>query len=287
MKSTSQSGNQQFDQPESSKITAGKRQKVTKHFIRLCAAVLVLSITWMVGCKKDSSSKNGPGPTSGSTQGQAIIYLTQDCNVGNVAVTINGINKQIRDYSTYVPDCGADSSYAIFSLEPGTYSVTANGNQESWNGSVTVTASQCTGLQLTCDGIKPIVMGLAGTPRFNLQHSAGVDFDLHVMCPDGNEINSYNTSGSNGKLDLQSSCLGSDTNYGLSGLTLTNENVWFSQGKALHGTYKFWAQFSSSCSSSMSGSYTLRVMDGLSVVATYTGTLTSANTKSQVYTFVY
>jgi hypothetical protein len=257
-----------------------------KHFIRLFAVVLILSITWIVGCKK-SGSDNGNGQPPSSANGQAIIYLKQDCNVGNIDVTIGNTIRQIRNYSSLGPDCDADSSFAIFSLKPGTYSVTAKGGQQTWNGNVTVTTGQCTSLQLACDGTTPVVIGLAGTPRFNLQHSTGLDFDLHVIAPDGNEINSYNTSASNGKLDLQSSCLGSDTNYGFAGLTLTNENIWFSQGKALRGTYKFWVQFSGTCASSLSGNYTLRVMDGLSILNTYTGTLTSTSTKSQVYTFVY
>lgn len=259
-----------------------------KNIATLYCLIALAAIFSSVGCKKSSSAGGGGNtPTPAPTKGQAIIYLKQDCNVGNVTATINGVNKIIRNSSSYIPGCDADSSYAIFPLEAGTYTIHAAGQNMNWNSNITVTAGVCSGLQLTCDAVTPAIKGSAGTPRFNLVHTAGVDFDLHVTSPDGVEINSFNTSGTAGKMDLQSSCLGSDTNPGILG-TLTSENIWYSTGAAQHGVYKFWVQYYTYCgSSATNGSYTLRVLDGFNTVKTYTGTLTPLATKSTVYTITY
>jgi hypothetical protein len=259
------------------------------YYIFFAALVLFTS------CKKDSGSNNNnsQADTTATANGKAIMFLKQDCNVGNVTVTINNVTRLIKDTAPEQPECDADSSYAIFSLPPGTYKVNAVGGNQQWNASVTVTSGQCTGLQLTCDGVVPILKGAAGYPRFNLQHTPGVDLDLHVLTPDGSEISPYYLTGQGGTMDVESSCLGSDTNI-LYGLSATNENVWFQAGHAAHGTYKFWVQFGGTCTNSLSGSYSLRVIDGLSTVTTYTGTITVTDVNaplntynSPVYTLVY
>lgn len=254
---------------------------------------IFMALVLFTGCKKDSGSAPDNNNNPPAAKGQAVIYLKQDCNVGNVTVTINNVSHLVRDYSTGQPDCDADSSYAIFSLAPGTYKATATGGNLNWTGNVTVTSGQCTGLQLTCDGVVPVLKGAAGYPRFNLHQSAGVELDLHVVTPDGTEISPYNLSGQGGAMDIEASCLGNDNNI-IDGLSATNTNVYFPAAYAVHGTYKFWVQFGGSCNNSLSGSYTLKVLNGLSALTTYTGTITVTdvnkplnNYKSQVYTFVY
>jgi len=123
--------------------------------------------------------------------------------------------------------------------------------------------------------------GNPGNPRFNLQFSNGnnVDLDLHVRTPNGSEIYFGNTSAQNGSLDVDCIC-------GSCGTT-GNENIFWTDGTAPVGTYKVWVKYYSDCSSGNSAStYTLRVMQNNSVVATYTGSLSPASTQSAIYTFV-
>ena len=123
--------------------------------------------------------------------------------------------------------------------------------------------------------------GNPGNPRFNLQFSNGsnVDLDLHVRTPNNTEIYFANTSGQNGSLDVDCIC-------GSCGTT-GNENIFWTDGSAPSGTYKAWVYYYGDCGSSTATStYTLRVMQNSTVVATYTGTLSASNRTSAVYTFV-
>jgi hypothetical protein len=258
----------------------------------ILAGTFLAGIIYLTACKKNETKDTTPDPPAPviASQGKAIIYLKQDCNLGNVLVTIDGVTKKVKDYASSKPNCDSDSSYAAFTLKPGSYTFQATGETNTslnWNGSITVVGNECNGLQLTCSTVTQQLKGQPGYPRLNMQHSAGVDFDIHVIGPDNIEINSFNTSGSGGKLDLQSSCLGNDVNPGSLGLTSTVENLWYPQGKAMHGTYKFWVQYGNYCAQAINGSYTLRLMNGLTTVKTYTGTLTTSVTKSPVYTITY
>ena len=123
--------------------------------------------------------------------------------------------------------------------------------------------------------------GNPGNPRFNLQFSNGsnVDLDLHVRTPNNTEIYFGNISGQNGRLDVDCIC-------GSCGTT-GNENIFWTDGSAPTGTYKAWVYYYGDCgSSSATSSYTLRVMQNSTVVATYTGTLSNTSRTSAVYTFV-
>jgi hypothetical protein len=257
-------------------------KKGSLYCITLCALLFI-------GCKKNNGDGSATPP--GPTKGQSIFFLKQDCNVGNVAVTVSGITKTIKSYSTYTPSCDTDSSYAIFALEPGDYSFSAIGGTTSgmtWSGSITITTGNCSSMQLTCDGTVSVIKGLPGTPRFNLSHSANVDFDLHLTTPDGSNISWASITGQGGRMDLTSGCLGDDDNPGFSGFTRTTENIWWLSGSAPHGTYQFHVQYSGYCgSSATAANFTLRVVDGLSIIKTYTGTLTASSPKSATYTFIY
>lgn len=123
--------------------------------------------------------------------------------------------------------------------------------------------------------------GNPGNPRFNLQFTNGnnVDLDLHVRTPNNSEIYFGNTSAQNGSLDVDCIC-------GSCGTT-GNENIFWTNGTAPTGTYKVWVYYYGDCgNSSATSTYTLRVMQNSTVVATYTGTLSGSNRTSAVYTFV-
>ncbi len=102
----------------------------------------------IVGCKKDDSSGSNNVNT---TPTQTMFYVTQDCGVGNISVTINGATKVITGYYTSAPDCGASSS-ANFDLSSGSYSFSAAASNMTWSGNITVAANTCNKYELTCGG---------------------------------------------------------------------------------------------------------------------------------------
>jgi len=124
------------------------------------------------------------------------------------------------------------------------------------------------------------IAGTAGNPRFNLQFTnpQNVDLDLHVLTPNGTEIYYSNPIGQGGQLDVDCQCAGCASG--------PNENIYWVNGTAPHGTYQFWAQYYQSCSGApASSNFTLRILNMNTVIHTYTGTLSSG--KSQIYTFTY
>ena len=122
--------------------------------------------------------------------------------------------------------------------------------------------------------------GNPGNPRFNLQFTNGnnVDLDIHVRTPNNTEIYFANPSGQGGSLDVDCIC-------GSCGAT-GNENIFWTNGTAPSGTYKVWVYYYGNCGASASSTFTLRVMQNSTVVATYTGTLSATGATSAVYTFV-
>lgn len=122
--------------------------------------------------------------------------------------------------------------------------------------------------------------GNPGNPRFNLQFTNGnnVDLDIHVRTPNNTEIYFASPSGQGGRLDVDCIC-------GSCGAT-GNENIFWTDGTAPAGTYKVWVYYYGNCGATASSTYTLRVMQNSTVVATYTGTLSSTGATSTVYTFV-
>ena len=125
------------------------------------------------------------------------------------------------------------------------------------------------------------IKGTPGNPRFNLQftNENNVDLDLHVLTPDGTEIYYDNPSGQGGTLDLD--CLCGDCANG------PNENIYWVEGTAPKGTYKFWVEYYEACNGdNASSNFTLRRIENSSVKEEYTGTMSSEG-KSTVYTFNY
>jgi hypothetical protein len=126
------------------------------------------------------------------------------------------------------------------------------------------------------------IQGNPGNPRFNLQFTNGTktDLDLHVLTPDGSEIYYGIPQGQGGQLDVD--CLCGICPNG------PNENIYWTEGTAPHGTYKFWVEYYGDCEGTgASSDYTLRVMKNSQVLNTYNGTLTPSVTRSSIYSFTY
>jgi hypothetical protein len=99
-----------------------------------------------------SRTKIPPPP---STQGDVVFWETaaSGCS-GTTDVTINGVTNQISSISVSTPSCGS-SGNASFSLNPGSYSYTASCLGTIKTGTVTVTANQCTPVQLNWNSPPP------------------------------------------------------------------------------------------------------------------------------------
>lgn len=126
------------------------------------------------------------------------------------------------------------------------------------------------------------IQGNPGNPRFNLQFTNGekVDMDLHVLTPDGSEISYSYPQAQGGQLDVD--CLCGECPNG------PNENIYWDEGTAPHGTYKFWVEYYGDCDGMGSSSdYTLRVMKNRQILNTYNGTLTPSEDKSNIYSLTY
>jgi len=160
------------------------------------------------------------------------------------------------------------------------------------SGSVTITKdgdSQTITFTNSCDGtFEGGSQGQTGDVSFRLTWSTPEDLDLYVREPGAGE-NEYiyygrRTSplGTDGQLDV-------DSNSGCSQDESPTENIFWPEGKALHGTYTFWVQRWSDCSSyggTLTPSYTLRVFEGDTVVRTLNLTM-EADGRSQDFTHNY
>lgn len=121
------------------------------------------------------------------------------------------------------------------------------------------------------------LVGQEGNPRFNLQFTNGdnVDLDLYVETPGGAVISYSNPNADGGELDVD--CMCSSCPQG------PNENIFWQDGTAPSGIYKYYVDYYEGCSNDGDASeFTLRVIRNGEVLATKTGTLTSG--QSQVWT---
>lgn len=118
--------------------------KTTNQYFRII--FLIIAIIQISSCTEDTVND-----TSDIT-GQAMFWVASDLGVGSITVYCNGTNRTISSYySSEVPSCGA-SGAANFTLDPGTYSISASGGSKTWNGSITVTSGGCSKIQLTNNG---------------------------------------------------------------------------------------------------------------------------------------
>lgn len=120
------------------------------------------------------------------------------------------------------------------------------------------------------------LVGQDGNPRFNLQFTnpENVDLDLYVQTPSGATIYYGNLSADAGTLDVD--CLCDDCPQG------ANENIFWENGTAPSGTYKFWVDYFGACEEDgASSSFTLRVVRNGVVLQTKTGTMNTEGTTEQ------
>lgn len=123
------------------------------------------------------------------------------------------------------------------------------------------------------------LVGQEGNPRFNLQFTNGdnVDLDLYVETPGGAVISYSNPSADGGELDVD--CMCSSCPQG------PNENIFWQDGTAPSGTYRYHIDYYSGCGGGdQSSDYTLRVIKNGEVLATKTGTLSSGQTEIWTHT---
>lgn len=118
--------------------------------------IITIYLIFLISCTKDTGVNNGGtgggGGGGGSTTGQAMFWIASDLGCGNIIVTCNGANKIISSYySNGTPSCGT-SGMATFELNPGTYNYTVSCTGLSGVGTVTVTAGNCSTIQLTGTG---------------------------------------------------------------------------------------------------------------------------------------
>jgi hypothetical protein len=129
------------------------------------------------------------------------------------------------------------------------------------------------------------LVGGSGDLRFNLvfTNEANVDLDLHVVTPGGEEIwyaEMEDTTG--GELDVD--CLCTECPNG------PNENIFWDYGiGAVSGTYQVSVVYYGQCGfdfPSPASDYTLRFLEGETVIETHTGTLQNFD-QTDAYTYDY
>jgi len=112
-------------------------------------SMIILLFSIVISCTKNKNIGN-----SNSSNTQLMFYVTQDCGVGNISVTVNGTTQVISGfYSSTAPACAACAA-ATFSLTAGSYTFSAvsQSNTLTWNGTVTVQANKCNSYTLNCTG---------------------------------------------------------------------------------------------------------------------------------------
>lgn len=120
---------------------------------------------------------------------------------------------------------------------------------------------------------EPDLVGQDGNPRFNLQFTNpdNVDLDLYVQTPSGKIIYYGNPTAELGSLDVDCRC--GECSEG------PNENIFWANGTAPAGTYKYWIEYYDYCAAeNASSTYTLRIIKNGTVLETKTGVLTSGMT---------
>ena len=130
-----------------------KINQTRKKGIGLIIIGLVALSVLLTQCKKeDLIPTTPPPPPPAPTTGQGMFWAASDLGCGNITVTIGSSSGVITNYyNTSIPNCGA-AYCATFTLTPGTYSYTATCSSKTWSGSITITAGDCSKIQLTSSG---------------------------------------------------------------------------------------------------------------------------------------
>ena len=94
----------------------------------------------------NSGGNNGGGDNGGgSDTGNAIFWVNADYNCGPVTVNLSGNGTEsINSYFNSTPSCGTSGAANFSNLDPGTYSYTASCSDTTWNGTINISADNCT-----------------------------------------------------------------------------------------------------------------------------------------------
>jgi uncharacterized protein YfaP (DUF2135 family) len=122
------------------------------------------------------------------------------------------------------------------------------------------------------------LIGQPGNPRFNLKfdNEENVDLDLYVETPNGVTIYYANARADKGELDVDCEC--DECPQG------PNENIFWKEGTAPEGVYKYWVEYYGSCTSGGSSNFTVKVARNQQVLETNTGSLTSGRSTKWSFT---
>ncbi|MBU0489368.1 MAG: PKD domain-containing protein [Bacteroidetes bacterium] len=96
------------------------------------------------GKKKDAATKT---INVSPKDGKVVFWKRTNSSAFDIAVTINGVTKNVTSESGSIPDCDA-TGCASFDLAAGTYNYSANDGYYSWNGSITVERNTCSKIEL-------------------------------------------------------------------------------------------------------------------------------------------
>lgn len=92
---------------------------------------------------------SGTGGSGTSSYGEVTFWTSVDHGCGQITVTMNGATRSINNYYyNGTPNCGATGCANFSGISPGTYSYSAECSSYYWNGTVTITADNCTLMQL-------------------------------------------------------------------------------------------------------------------------------------------
>lgn len=108
-------------------------------------------------CDNDSGSNTGgstsvgnTGGNTGTTQttGEGLFWTSQNHGCGPISITFNGSSSgSVSKYYSSLPSCGSSGNVTV-SAKPGTYSWSAECDDYTWSGSITITAGTCSSMRL-------------------------------------------------------------------------------------------------------------------------------------------
>ncbi|HEY5368921.1 MAG TPA: hypothetical protein VIJ75_08010 [Hanamia sp.] len=121
----------------------------TNLFTKSIVTTITIAIFICFSCRK--TPIDPPPVVNDSTPGQAMFWVASDLGCGDITVICNGVTAQITGYSQTTPSCGATNT-ATFTLAPGTYNYSASCSNLTWSGTITVSANECSNIQLKGNG---------------------------------------------------------------------------------------------------------------------------------------
>lgn len=107
---------------------------------------VLLAALCFVSCEKEKEEE----PTPIFTPQGSVVFYTVEGTCGPVEVSIDG--ESVGSFSMFssngvTPECG-DENFVTATVDVGERNFTASCGQYSWSGTVTITADDCTAMQL-------------------------------------------------------------------------------------------------------------------------------------------